>query len=140
MDWNEVLRTVSTDEKEMKLNSALQQALDTFLPNQTYRVKDDEKPWITNGLRELVKKKKIYKQHGFKSEKWKKLNKAIEKSLFCKKEAFYKNQVQSLKGAIRKNWHRRMKVLMNTEPTKRWKIQDLWPGQSDQDIAKNSPL
>ena len=90
------------------------------MPLQKYRVQDTDKPWVTNGIREMIKKwKKLFKKAGYKSEEWKRLKRAIEKSLLCKKEVFYKNQVQSLKGAARKNWHRRMKVLMNTEPTKR---------------------
>ena len=44
--------------------------------------------------------------------------------------------MDSLKGAAKRNWHKRMKVLMDTEPAKKWRIQDLWPEKSDKDIAE----
>ena len=61
------------------------------MPIATYRTKDNEKPWVTNGIWELLKKKKkLYRKAGYKSEDWKRLNRAVEKSLFVKKELFYK--------------------------------------------------
>ena len=84
----------------------------------------------------IKKKKKVYKRAGYKSKEWKRLKKAVEKSLFCKKENYYKRTVASLKGAAKKNWHRRMKVLMDSEPTKKWKVQDLWPEKNKKDVAE----
>ena len=99
-DWLNVLNAPNVEAEERALASDLELALDAFMPMQSFRVKDDEKPWITNGLRQLIKKKKkIFKNRGYKSEEWKRLRRAIEKSLFCKKEQFYKKQVENLKGS-----------------------------------------
>ena len=107
------------------------------MPLQKSRIKDSEKPWVTNGIRELFKKKtKVFKKEGYKSEAWKRLKRALEKSLFVKKEQFYKNQVKSLSGASKKNWHRRMKILMDTEPSRKWNVKDLWPTASDKEVAE----
>ena len=59
------------------------------MPMQSYRVKDSEKPWVSNAIRELTKKKqRVFRQMGFKSAEYKRLKKAIEKSYECRKEVF----------------------------------------------------
>ena len=136
-DWRDVLSKEGADLKEKELSKLLEAQLDKEMPLQTFRAKSDEKPWMTNGIRGMIQqKKKIYKRMGFKSQEWKKMKREVEKVLFEKKEAYYKRTVASLKGAARKNWHRRMKVLMDSEPTRKWSVRDLWPDRSDRDIAE----
>ena len=53
-DWSSVLDANGVEAKERALTSDLELALEAFMPMQTFRVKDDKKPWITNGLRVLI--------------------------------------------------------------------------------------
>ena len=93
-DWTSVMSAGTPSDKEEALSSLCQAALDKFMPFQSYRVKDTEKPWVSNGIRELFKKKKkLFRKQGFKSEEWKRLKRAVGSCLAAERSSFIKTRL-----------------------------------------------
>ena len=112
------------------LVSAFDQKLGTLtdrhFPLRTTRVRSNEDPGITNGIRRRARRKKrIYKEKG-KSPAWKKASEDLQEEIQLKKQEF----VDSLLGAPDKSFYSAAKRLSGHGARAQWSIMDIFPGET----------
>ena len=100
------------------------------------RQKNTDKPWVSDGVRKMVKKKKAVFREGGRSETWKRLDKCIKNTLNIRKSAYNRKQKEKLESLGRNGqWFNVSKYLLSDEMVKKWDITDLKPGQDPKELA-----
>ena len=88
-DWTAVLEAETSSQKARELDKILGRHMDASFPIKTFRKRSDDLPWITHGIRELVRKRKeVFKTDKKRSEPWKKL-KNLSDNLMVKSKKDY---------------------------------------------------
>ena len=100
------------------------------------RSKTTDKPWITDGLRTSIKKRAaIFKESG-RCKRWKKIDKAIKKTLAYRKSQYNKRQKERLEACGRTGqWWSISKFLSSDENPRQWTVIDLDPEKSAEELA-----
>ena len=80
-DWESIDSSASTTEQVGCLQNLLDTKIEQIFPTKTVRFSPSDKPWITNELKKLVRKReKEYRKWG-KSEKYWKLQSDFDEKL-----------------------------------------------------------
>ena len=88
-DWATVPDNISPTEQVLKLQELLGNKLDDFFPQKSYRVTQQDKPWINFELKKLDRlKKKEYRKHGRSVKYTQLLKKFDEKYQIAQKGSF----------------------------------------------------
>ena len=88
-DWSGFFCASNSDTKAECLKQYLEQMIDACIPLKTYRLRSNDPPWMTHGIRRRIEKSKaIFATDKKRSEKWKKLKKLTDtqiqqKNRFC---------------------------------------------------------
>ena len=138
-DWADVL-LLSPDGNAM--TAAFHNRLESFL-SQCYvwrkvRRKSSDKPWISDGVRAQIKRRKgVFRAQG-RSELWKRLDKSIKKTINYRKAQYNSSQKTRLE-TIRKSgqWYNIAKFLISEETPLRWNVTDLRPDQTPEALASD---
>ena len=96
-DWKGVL-SASPDNHRMavEFHAVLEAALNRCYSWKKVRRKTNDKPWMTDGLRTKMKQwKAVFRMEG-RSEKWKRLDKSISKTIYFRKATYNKTQKKRL--------------------------------------------
>ena len=122
----------------VKFHEVLNNHLEACYSWKRVRRKSNDKPWITDGIRRQMKRRKaIFRREG-RSEHWKRLDKSIKKLLNFRKSKYNMNQKTKLENSGNTSqWYNVSKFLATDEATSRWNITDLEPNQSPEELAKN---
>ena len=100
------------------------------------RRRTTDKPWITDGLRSSIKKRAAVFRESGRSQKWKKIDKAIKKTLAYRKRVYNVKQKERLeKEGKRGQWWSISKYLGSDENPRQWSISDLDPDKSAEEMA-----
>ena len=62
--------------------------MDECFPIRTYRVRDDNPPWMTHGILDKIdKRKNVFSNHKKRTEEWKKLKNLTDKLILEKRRS-----------------------------------------------------
>ena len=102
------------------------------------RRKNTDKPWISDGLRASIKKRaSIFRESGH-CKRWKKIDKAIKKTLSFRKAEYNKRQKEKLEACGRSGqWWSISKFLSSDENPRQWAITDLDPEKCAESLAQD---
>lgn len=129
LDWSNVLQAENTQQKADALYESLQGAVDTFFPMQTVKVHNNNKPWMSQRVKSLVKKRQVAFRSG-KVEVYNKLRNKVQREIKKAKVNFYANRVRILQQTNPRKWHQQIKSMTgNTKADLRIPVQ----GVSDDD-------
>ena len=79
-DWAAVMEVTGSTNKTDEMNKILTRMMDAAYPYKTYRVKDNNAPWITPGiLKKIEQRNQVYKTDGGKSDRWKAMKEHVNK-------------------------------------------------------------
>ena len=107
--WQDIYRCQDLNTKAEILQNMMKQKLDEFLPTKVMKVTDDDKPWVTQQVKDLDRKckREFYKHQ--KSDKWKRLSAQFELKCEKAKEDYYTNIVEDLKSSNPSQWYSKVK-------------------------------
>ena len=111
------------DAMVQKFEQKIAALTDVHFPLRSTRVRSNEDPWITNGIRRRAKRKKrLYKRTG-RSEAWKRADERLEREVAQKKQEF----VDALVDAPDKSYYAAIKKLSGPTAKKPWEVTELFP-------------
>ena len=112
---------------------------DECFPRKKHIVRSCDKPWVSNRIRRLIRRKKRAYRKGGKSQTYIRKAKVAEKEILINKIRF----LDKVKDGIRKDgdvrgFYRAVKLLETEETPPRWNIKSLFPQKTDKEIAEVS--
>ena len=134
VDWNTVLPDdMHPDQMVETFNGITGQMSDRFFPKKLIRIRSNEAPWITEGVRRLSKaKKRVYKRDG-KSDLWWRLDEEMSRKLEECKSAFVDKAKED--GPNSRKYYSVIKSLSCKEKPPDWKVSDLYPGATKDKVG-----
>ena len=112
----------------------LSQLADEHFPIVRRRVRSNEAPWVTDGVRSLQKKKKrVYKRDG-KCRLWLTLQNKVDELLETSKQQFAN---KAKEGGNVRGFYNAVKAMAAGTAPKEWSVNDLYPGLSDLEVGDN---
>ena len=128
-DWSNVLKAENTQRKADALYESLHGAVDRFFPMQTIITQSSSKPWMSQKVQSLVKKRQVAFGSG-RVEVYNKLRNEVRREIKKAKVHFYANRVRILQETNPRKWHQQIKTMSgNTKAVLRIPVQ----GVSDDD-------
>ena len=126
--WGDLEALEDVDEMVRKFEETTARLTDKHFPLKTVRMRDNEHPWITDGIRAKWKKKmRIFKKYG-RGAAWKRFDARLTQHIMDKKREFVEKVVSD--GNNGKSFHAAIKKL--TRPGKApWNVTDLFPGKDE---------
>ena len=108
-NWQLLYQKETAHDKAEVLQSILLDKLNTFLPEKTLRIREDDPPWINREFKALDRaQKRQYRKHK-KSAKWHKLNKEYIEKIKQAKQDYSSNIVNDLKSSNVSQWYSKIK-------------------------------
>ena len=107
--WLEIYTCQDVNEKAAMFQKTLIENFQNCFPLKTFKVCDDDQPWMSKSLKKLdrLRKREFYKHK--KSEKWLRLNKQFHEKCKVEKEKYYENIVSDLKESNISQWYSKVK-------------------------------
>ena len=128
-DWATVLSAENTQQKADALYESLRGAIDRFFPMQTVKVHHNDKPWMSQKVKALLKKRQAAFKLG-KDKVYNKIRNKVQREIKKAKVNFYANKVRILQQTNPRKWHQQIKSMTgNTKSELRIPVQ----GVSDDD-------
>ena len=102
--WINVYSQRDTHEKAQIFQQALTQAYEACFPMKSFKISDDDWPWMSKSLKKLdrLRKREFYKNK--KSLKWEKLNAAFQTKVKVEKQRYFTNIVSDPKTSNVSQW------------------------------------
>ena len=137
-DWTPVSNCGTADEKAEALNRILNEHLSNCFEWKRIRKRSTESPWITEGLRNQIKKRRnIFKCEG-RSTRWKRIDKSIKKTLEIRQSKYFEKESDRLKSLGRpSSWYSLLSKMNDLDAPKQWSINDLEPDTDIKTLANN---
>lgn len=101
--------------------------VDELFPPRTVRVRSNESPWITDGIRALSRRKKrAYRRGKGKTRTWHRLQQRLTQLVDHSKAVFVDNVTRQ--GTSTKTYFNAVKTLNCKERPEQWGVESLFPG------------
>ena len=112
-DWGNLFSAQSAHEKAVILQSEHASIVEKHFPQKEIRVASDDRPWWTQQLQELHRKKQRIYHKERKSLKWKAMNLKFQNHKNFAKKSFYNRMVKDLIEKDHNQWYNQYKRLTN---------------------------
>ncbi|XP_072042807.1 uncharacterized protein [Amphiura filiformis] len=109
-DWTNVLNASNTQQKADALYESLHGAVESFFPLTTVKVHNNNKPWMSDKIKKLVKKRQLAFSTG-NNEVYKKLRNKVQREIKRAKQFYYANRVRNLQATNPRKWHQQIKTM-----------------------------
>lgn len=135
-NWDNILPAhLSSDELVERFQAWTTALTDELFPMMSMRVRSNEDPWVTNGVRRLARKKnRVYKREG-KSRLWHQLQARMD-HLIEQSKSEYVDNIE--KSGSTKQYFAAVKALGTAAKNNEWKLTDLFPGKDDQQAGEEA--
>ena len=103
------------------------------------RRKSNSTPWVTDGLRSLMKKRmSIFKQEG-RSQRWRRIDSSIKNTLEVRKAKHFTDESDRLKSIGRESqWYSILSKMLDEDSPKQWSITELEPDTPPEELAEKT--
>ena len=139
VNWEEIERD-NPSNTAVALNDLLQQLYDECIPVRMIRRKSSDAPWMTRKIRRLIRaRKRCYKKHG-RSARWRQRRDEAEAAIKEAKVKYAEKIKDKIKAAGNNKSFFQMSNMFsaNDLPMPRWKIQSMFPGQTNSAVAEKA--
>ena len=108
---------------------------DELFPLKQIRIRDNEAPWITNGIRALSRRKKrAYKRGGGKTPHWHRLQEKLTE-LIDRSRTTFVDSIASM-GSTTGAYFKAVKSLSCKARPAQWKVESLFPGKTSSEAGE----
>ena len=120
------------------LDRILGEHMDEFFPLVTYRVRSDDPPWMTHGLRDKIEKRKeIYATDQKRTARWKKMKELTDKLVLEKKTELIESlKAKAIEQGSTAKFYKAVRLFKDDEKPARWNLRDLFPEDPDAMIVE----
>ena len=133
LDWDSLIPDKSSCEEKLQIfNHAVKVGLDTCMPLQSVKISNQDPPWISSHLKDLIKKRQKALSSGNK-KLFNFYRNKVNRERKCAKSSFYQDRVQHLKSEDPKNWWKYVKKLCGLQKSKSSSLH--FNDLSDSDLA-----
>ena len=112
--WEPVYLMKSCEEQYQFLECTLVSLLDFHFPSRTVTRTDSEKPWVTDGFRNLVKRRNMAWNAG-NTPLYRLLRNRVNRACRNLKSKFYRGKIQQMKTANPKQWWKGVRSLLGKD-------------------------
>ena len=119
--WSEVIEKFpKVDEMVESFQNKLDDIMSACFSWKRVRRKSNHAPWLSDGLRQQIKKRlAIFRTEG-RSARWKRLDSGIKNTIELRKAAYFERESEKLKEAGRNaSWYSILTCLLYTSPSPR---------------------
>ena len=135
INWDERLNGLSVDNMVRDFHGVMDEMMDSNFPVRTHVRRSNTHPWLTNGLRARLKnERKLFAKQG-RSTSWRAKKKETRRRIEEKKVQFVDNSVDRAEKDGPSAFFKAVKNLQAPSAPKKWEIQSLFKGESDDQIA-----
>ena len=120
--WSDIYKVSCVNLKTEKFEEMIMEKVNLFFPEKTLRLCEDDKPWMTCGLKNLDRQRKREYSKNKKSIKWRALEEKFKEKSAEAKPAYYINMVEDLLTSNPGQWYSKIKRMSNIDPTKDDKV------------------
>ena len=110
--WKEIYEAPDIDKKAALFQSMIYDSYCKIFHKKEIQVREDDRPWFTEKLKHLNRKKKREFVKNQKSEKWKNLSKEFKDLIKIETEKYYSNTLKDLKASDPRRWYLKLKKMM----------------------------
>ena len=136
-DWREILEAECIDTKAEKLHNMVLNKLDEYCPEKNRKISSDDRPWFTEYLDRLERKKSREFHKNRNSDKYKNLKKLYDKKVIEAKRRFKTKSIDDVMTARDGQWYSMLKRITNFDQNKSDVVQvEEISHLSDQDQAE----
>ena len=114
-DWTENFSEESVDKKAELLIGQMRSAFDQYLPEKVIRIASDDKPWFTDELKRLDRRKRREYSRNRKSDKYKNLCCIYQEKVTMAKRKYQLNMIDNIKSAHSSVWFDKSEVIQVEE-------------------------
>ena len=122
-EWKEILEENSVDKKAEVLHNMVLDKLDEFCPEKIRKISSDDKPWFTEQLKTLKRKKSRLFRKNRSSIKYKALVEKYENKLLETKKNFKAKTIDEVMEARSGQWYTKLKRMTNFDQGKSETVQ-----------------
>ena len=119
------------------LDQVLTTAMNEYFPLKTYRVRSDDPPWMTHGLRKKIEQRKsVYETDKGKSERWRHMKKLTDKLIVDKKKEFVAEM--KAKAIDQRNtgmFYKAVRLFKDHDKPPEWDVRSLFDNKTGTEIA-----
>ena len=112
-DWSNVYDSKTANEKADIFKSEVMAIVNSVAPERMRNISSDDKPWYTETLKTLDRKRRREFHKNRRSEKYTRLEKEYKVKVFKAKSIFYKNMLNQVKESDPSRWHSMLKRISN---------------------------
>ena len=113
-DWSFVLNAVDVDDGVRLFLEATNSIFDTFFPCKSIKVYEDDKPYITGRIKEMMYNRDKAHQRG-QVKRFKSLQYKIVSEIWKEKNKFYDKKVKPLNSHNPKLWRKQIKKVVGSK-------------------------
>ena len=103
-NWKDLYNAEHVHKQANILQCTLLEQLNAFLPEKSFKISSDDKPWMTPEIKELDRNKKREYTKNRRSEKYCSMQQLYEDKVKVAKQNYYINIVQDLKAGNPVTW------------------------------------
>ena len=107
--WHDIFKCNDIHLKALKFQDMLLQKYYDCFPIKKFKVSDDDKPWVTNQIKTLDRKRKREYAKNTKSTKWIKFNDEFIQKVKLAKSTYRSNIIDDLKTSNSSQWYSKVK-------------------------------
>ena len=122
-DWSKVLNAKTSNEKADMFHKEIMTMLDTLAPQKTRKISNDDKPWFSEPLKKLDRKRRREFQRNRRSERYLQLQKKYKTKCTEEKKKFFIKMVTQVKEANPSQWYSMLKRISNYDQEKYKELQ-----------------
>ena len=137
-DWDSMLPShLGPNELVHIFQTFIQGEVDRLFPVRRVRMRSNEPPWMTDGIRRLARhKKRIFKRRG-KSRAWCILRDKIQELLATTKQQFV-NRTLAAGGSSSRAYFAAVKALKSSAAPQEWSLLDLFPDRTPEEASNEA--
>ena len=117
--WSDVYTCTDVHKKAAQFQKMIMKNFEKCFPVKTLKICDDDKPWVTKGVKKLDRlRKREFLKHK-KSKKWVILNQKFQQKCKDEKENYYERIVKDLKESNVSQWYSKVKRMAGQDQERR---------------------
>ena len=122
-NWDSIISTQDVDVKAEMLQSMILSKLNEFCPEKLRKISSDDKPWFTQQLKKLDRRRRRCYRSKRCSQKYRDLQKQYEEKVATAKVHFKRNMIDDVMNARDGQWYSKLKRISNYDQAKTEQVQ-----------------